>query len=108
MEWLGSLVTQRRLISLNLRKYGLSARKALGWPIFLTVIVFRHGGCIGWKYEPWLLGRGEDVNVRWQVVRVIEGTNPNEPKQWACAREGAPNRNSTNWAAGNLLAEATC
>lgn len=60
---------------------------------------------VGRKLQPRLLRYGKDVYVGRQVIRDINGADPNESYDEACTRVVTPNRDAALRATGNLLLE---
>lgn len=100
----GSGVTLfRGLVRLDERKKYPVSSKTLFGPIAPAVVVLRNGGHASRDYHPGLLGGREDVNVRWQQVRVVQGAHSDELDQRPDAGIVAPNRDPAFRAAGDEL-----
>src|SRR5262249_30428165 len=79
---------------------------ALSRPYRGEIIEF--GNCLGarWQHHPRLLGGRENVNIRRTEIRVVHGTDADEPDGRTGLRVVAPNRDSAGWTACDLLALA--
>ena len=77
--------------------------QAVGRPDFFDFVEFRNRLCAGRQRHPRLLGGRENVNVRWTEIRVVHGTDADEPSGGTGLRVVTPNRNLARRAASNLL-----
>ena len=85
-----------------------AAFQALDRPDFVDIVEFRNRLRAGRQRHPRLLGGRENVNVRWTEIRVVHGTDANEPKGGTGLRVVTPNRNPALRAVSNLLTLAAC
>ena len=80
-----------------------AALQALGRPDCVDIVEFRNRLCAGRQRHPRLLGGRENVNVRRTEIRVVHGTDADEPNGGTGLRVVTPNRNPARRAASNLL-----
>jgi hypothetical protein len=79
------------------------AGETLGRPKRFSIVVFRDGGNVRRKLNPWLLGGSKNVYIGWQVIWRVERAYPNKPNDGARTRIVAPYGHAAFWAARDLL-----
>jgi len=97
----------RRLVGLDERQKCLATPQAARRPDLFSLVVLREGRSGRRQLNPWLLRRGEDVNVWREQVRVVECADADELDHGPCARVVAPDGDLAGWAPGNTLTCAT-
>jgi len=83
-------------------------RKALFGPVLFPVVILGHRRHSLRKDHPRLLRLREYVNVRWQMIRLVQRSDANEAYQRARARIVAPERNPALRTTRDELAPAAC
>jgi hypothetical protein len=98
-----AVILSCRLVCLDERKKHSVSSQTLFGPIAPAVVVLRNGRHASRECHPGLLGGREDVNVRWQQVRVVQGADPDEFDQRSETRIRAPDRDPAFRAASDKL-----
>ena len=83
-----------------------AALQTLGGPDCVKIVEFRNRLTARWQRHPRLFGGCVNVDVWRTEIRVVHGTDADEPNDRTGLRVVAPNRDPAGWAAGDLLALA--
>ena len=83
-----------------------AALQTLGGPDCVKIVEFRNRLIARWQRHPRLFGGCVNVDVWRTEIRVVHGTDADEPNDRTGLRVVAPNRDPAGWAAGDLLALA--
>src|SRR5690242_2174689 len=86
------------------RKEGAPPLETVRRPELRAVVVLRHRRRARRQYDPWLLRRGEDVNVGRQAVGLVQCADPHELESIAGAGVMRPQCDVARRTANDLLA----